>query len=154
MGASAAFGAHRNRVGELRKREELPPTESHLSIDLIGDDGQLMPLRNGDERMQVALRVDGAAGVGGVVDHNGSRAVIHKRLQLRGVRLPILFGQQVIKLDPSADGLCQHLVERKAGPGHEQVVAFVEHACDRYLQRARASARDHDVVHRVCTILA
>ena len=68
---------------------------------------------------------DGAAGVRGRVYDDGRRVEINQGLHMGQVDLPILVGQQVVLSSMDAQPLGERLVERKAGPGHQEVLSVV-----------------------------
>jgi len=110
-------------------------------------------LGDGDHAEQVLPREDGTARVGRIVHHDCLRPVVDERLHLLKVGLPALLGQQVVLADRATLRLGEHLVEREARLGHEQVVALVDQPVDRDLERTRAARRDQNVRRQVRAVL-
>ena len=62
----------------------------------LTDDGNLVPLRNVEDLLEVSWREDGAAGVGGGVDDDGGRVVVDQGLHVAEVDHPVLVGKEVV----------------------------------------------------------
>ena len=72
----------------------------------LTDDGNLVPLCNVKDLLEVSRREDGAAGVGGGVDDDGGRVVVDQGLHVAEVDHPVLVGKEVVLpcLDSQAFG--------------------------------------------------
>jgi hypothetical protein len=65
-------------------------------IDFVRDDGNLVPLSNIKDLLEVINAEDTAAGIGGIVDNDCRSLVIDEGLHVAQVHLPVLVRQEVV----------------------------------------------------------
>ena len=112
----------------------------------LTDDGNLVPLRNVEDLLEVSWREDGAAGVGGGVDDDGGRVVVDEGLHVAKVDHPVVVGEKVVLPGLNSQPGREGGVEGKARTGHQNVLTVVSKSRDGNVQGTRATrAQDHIV---------
>lgn len=102
-------GEHGNGRGERAQGVEDVPRKGHVLVDLVRDDRQAVPRRDGQEPLQVVERQHAPAGVAGVVEDDGLGAGSDERLEVREVDGPVAVRVQAVRLHDAAQGLDDHL---------------------------------------------
>ena len=115
-------------------------------IDLVGDDGNLELVGDGQDLLDVLRGEAGTARVRWVIDKDGTGSFRDLTAQMVQVDLPALIGQQVILVELDVQILADWLAEWETWFRYENAVADFTENGNRVVECTRAAEGQEDVV--------
>ena len=119
-----------------------------LGIDLVREDEHLVRPHEGSDLLKVRARHDRTGRIVGVRKHQHLGAGGDQRLKQRRRDLELVLHLRVERHGNAAHHLDQRRVTDKAGLGHDDLIARVDHGAERHVNGFTAADRDEDLILR------
>ena len=144
----AAHRAAQRLVHQRGHRHELGRVVGHLVVDFIGEDHQVVLLRNARDRLEHCPGINGARRVVRVDHDDGARALRDQRLDFFRVRHEAALGSARIVDGPPAVQVHRRGPERVVGARDQHFLVRREQCPQREVDQFAHAVADEDVVGR------
>ena len=126
----------------------LPAVEQQPAVDLVGQDHHVAVADGSRDLLDVAALENSARGILRRIQNDELRAVVDERRQFVYVEREVALLAQLDRHGAPADVMNHRFVNREAGIGIDDFVAFIDEREDREEDDRLAAGNDHDFVRR------